>query len=295
MPSNPQAFRDRARHLTYAYEQTERHYGEYPPNDDIVPIAAAINAWTLICGCYMGIEQTMKLLILMQLRITKVPRHLKIHDLSRLYPLLDDSKRLVVSRYYGIYRSLHDFDSGGIALDTAEQFIRYVGDGYTSWRYILIDGPAGIPKVHIGLMIETWRALVDIVNSHVSGTHYESIEGRLSNYIAQRVVVAAGEDSAWQRASQDESESIQFKDIHDWFNRNGGHLQAGMRLFDRSKRDSLFSPEDPPLLRDVLFRAADNAVRSPETCAVRRIDLNVFLDRINHGGLVWNSDRGVFE
>ena len=63
--------------MTYAHKQAESHYDKYPPRDDIVPIAAAINAWTLICNCYMGIEQAMKRLILMRREIKEVPPDLK--------------------------------------------------------------------------------------------------------------------------------------------------------------------------------------------------------------------------
>ena len=59
MSNNLKDFEDRAQRVSYAHKNTQRQYDEYPPKDDVVPIAAAINGWTLICGCYMGIEQTM--------------------------------------------------------------------------------------------------------------------------------------------------------------------------------------------------------------------------------------------
>ena len=107
---------DQAQRVRYAYDNTERQYDEYPPNDDVVPIAAAINAWTLICGCYMGIEQTMKLLIRMRGGVSeKILKN--THNLKRLYSLLDPSERDVVAAYYRVYRSLHNFDTGSIALE----------------------------------------------------------------------------------------------------------------------------------------------------------------------------------
>ena len=47
MSNNLKGFEDQASRVSYAYDETERQYHEHPPNDDMVPIAEAINAWTL--------------------------------------------------------------------------------------------------------------------------------------------------------------------------------------------------------------------------------------------------------
>ena len=156
--NNLRGFKEQARLVKYAYENTQRQYDEYPPKDDIVHIAVAINAWTLICGCYMGIEQTMKLLIRMGGGNPK-----NIHDLNRLYSLLDPSDRDVVASYYRVYRSLHNFDTSSVSLKTADEFILYIGNGYVKWRYILAEDDQTMPKMHVGLMLEIWRALADLV------------------------------------------------------------------------------------------------------------------------------------
>ena len=142
--------------MHYAYKVTQRQYDEHPPNGDLVPIADAINGWTLICGCYMGIEQTMKLLVRLR---GGTPQ--KMHDLECLYSSLDPLERDAFSTCYRVYRSLHNFDSGGIALDTADEFIRHIGNGYVAWRYILTEAPQLVPKLHLGSMFETWRVLVN--------------------------------------------------------------------------------------------------------------------------------------
>ena len=295
MFKEPEALKHNTWQMTYAHRQTERHYDEYPPNDDLVPIAAAINAWTLVCGCYMGIEQTMKLLILMQRGIKQVPRELRIHDLSELYSSLDKLDRHVVAKYYRVYRSLHNFDSSDVVLDTADQFIEYIGGGYTSWRYILIEDSSAVPKVHIGLMLETWRALVYIARNYEVGGSYATIEQRIASYIERNVIVSAEGDDAWQRASQDRDGSTDFTKIREWVIRNGGLLQVGVMLFDHRKREGLFSPGDSALLRKVIYRAAKTAVRSPITGSVRKADIAMFLHRIHKGGLAWNEEKRVFE
>ena len=308
--------------VTYAHKQTERHYDKYPPNSDLVPIAEAINAWTLVSGCYMGIEQAMKLLILMRRGIKKIPSCLKTHDLRHLYSLLDESDLLVVAAYYRVYRSLHNFDSGDVPLDTADQFIQYIGNGYTSWRYILVEDSDDVPKVHIGLMLETWRALVDIANHHKHGKHYETLADLLGEYIREGVIVVAEQDDDWQAASQDENSNTNFGDIRQWFHQNGGVLEAGIDLLNHHARRSWHSLEASPRLRQVLFRAAERAVRAaetdranrskwknidiypagevayfqnPATYKTRQADIDMFHHRINSSGLMWNTNKRVFE
>ena len=318
-------FEEATRHVTYAHKQAEQHYYRYPPDSDSVPIAEAINAWTLICGCYMGIEQAMKLLILIRRGIKKVPPDLRTgngHDLGRLYSLLDDSERLVVAKYYKVYRSLHNFDSGNVLLDTADQFIQHIGNGYTAWRYILIENPGAVPTVHIGLLLELWRALADIAMHHVHGKNYETLAYVLEEYIRQGVIVVAERDDDWQTASQDDNNNTNFGEIRQWFLQNGGVLRVGIDLFNRHARASWHSLEAPPLLRQVLFRAAERAVRAAESdratrskwknihiypagmvayfqvpakYKARRTDIEMLHDRIKGRDLTWNAEQEVFQ
>ena len=60
-------FQEHATNVTIAYQETQRQYDDTPPRIDLIPIVNAINLWALICGCYMGIEQTLKLLIRMRI------------------------------------------------------------------------------------------------------------------------------------------------------------------------------------------------------------------------------------
>ena len=324
MSHNLAAFEAETRHVVYAHKQAERHYDKHPPNSDAVPIAEAINAWTLISGCYMGIEQTMKLLIMMRMGVKRVPPNLRKgngHDLGKLYSLLDDSERLVVTNYYKVYRSIHNFDSDTVSLDTADQFIQHIGNGYVAWRYILIEELSAVPKVHIGSLLELWRALADIAMHHVHGKNYETLAHVLAEYIEQGVIAVAEQDDDWQAASLDQNNSTNFGEIRQWFVQNGGVLKVGLDLFNHRARESWHSLEAPPLLRQVLSRAVERAVRAsetdranrarcknidiypagevayfqiPETYKARRMDIDMLHDRIKGSGLTWNGDQGVF-
>ena len=283
--------RDLSHRVRYAYQSTQLQYEKYPPNADLVPIAEAINAWTLICGCYMGIEQTTKLLIRIR---SGTPE--RTHDLEYLYSLLDPEDRNLVAIYYRVYRSLHNFDSGSIALDTAEEFIQHIGKGYGAWRYILVENPARVPRVHLGTMLETWRALVDLVNLRVSGgTSYRTLATILEqDYIMGSVYRDAESDDEWQAASQDENSGVEFQELSDWFQHTGRFLEGGIDLFTHHDRGTGDSMRVSPLLRRVLLRAADKAARGPFPTR-RQADIAMFHHRIRTGGLAWNADKGVFE
>ena len=294
------SFEEQARNVGYAYENTQRQYNEHPPNYDVVPIATAINFWTLVCGCYMGIEQTMKLLIRMRRRKPKMG--CSGHDLVEGYGQLDPSDRSLVSDYFGVYRSLHNFDTDGIALETADEFIQYVGKGYVVWRYILTEAPKDpnkVPKMHLGLMLETWRALADLVEHQVSGLNYpyQTVAGYLENYIIKEVFHDAEMDEEWQAASLDENSGVEFREIGVWLHHKGRALEAGIDLFKHHAQGTGDSIEASPLLRRVLLRAADKAVlavRNPHPTH-RRADIAMFHQRIRGGGLAWNEDIKVFE
>ena len=288
-----------ARNVKYAYDNTQRQFDEHPPKNDNAPIAAAINGWTLICGCYMGIEQTMKCLILMRDGCL-----VRTHDLGNLFLSLDPSERDVVATYYRVYRSLHNFDTGSIALETACEFIQYigkvgkdkgkVGKGYEAWRYILIEDHKEMPKMHLGMMLEIWRALAYLVGHRVSGRNYpyRTVDGYLEDYI-EGVFRDAQRDEDWQAASLDENTGVNFSEICDWLHHKGRALEAGIDLFTHRARGSENSIEASPLLRQVLLRAADKAVFDPPTH--RRADIVRFHHRICGDGLTWNATKGVFE
>ena len=287
--NNLKSFEECALNVKYAYDNTQRQFDEHPPNDDIAPIATAINGWTLICGCYMGIEQTMKLLIRMRGGTQKTG-----HDLVKAYRSLDPSEQEVVADCYRVYRSLHNFNTGNISLKTACEFIQYIGKGYKAWRYILTEDHKEMPKMHLGMMLETWRALADLVGHRVSGRNYpyRTVDGYLEDYI-EGVFRDAQRDEAWQAASLDENNGVNFSEICDWLHHKGRALEAGIDLFTHRARGSENSIEASPLLRQVLLRAADKAVFDPPTH--RRADIVRFHHRICGDGLTWNATKGVFE
>ena len=293
---NLRSFKEQAGNVFYAYEDTQRQYDKSPPNSDVVPIAGAINAWTLVCGCYMGIEQTMKLLIRMRGREPNMGP--SGHDLVKGYGQLDPSDRRLVSDYHVVYRSLHNVDTCDISIETADEFIQHVGNGYVAWRYILTEDNKKIPKVHLGRMLETWRALADLVQHISNDQHsFQTVAGYLKDYIIKEVCDDAQMDEEWQAASHDENSGVEFREIHDWFFKGKHPLEVGIELFNHLAQGTGDSIEASTLLRQVLLRAADKAVQavSDPSPTYRREDIAMFHYRINNDGLVWNTDKKVFE
>ena len=303
MSNDLTGFEDQATRVDYAYKTTQRQYGEYPPNNDLVPIADAINAWSFICGCYMGIEQTMKLLIRMRGGVSE--EILKnTHNLECLYKLLDPWQRSVVADYYRVYRSLHNFDAGNTVLETAKQFIQHVGKGYVAWRYILVEDPKRVPKMHLGSMLEIWRVLVDLVQHRIScpASQFKprTLATHLDDYICAGVFRDAYSDNEWQEAVQDENSAVEFGEVKEWISHKGRYLAAGIDLFIHHARGTGNSIQASSLLRRVLLRAADKACSlvqagGPFRGVCGRADIAMFHHRIRTGGLAWDANEGVFK
>lgn len=295
--------KDAAGRVNYAYTTTQRQYDKHPPNNDLVPIADAINAWAFICGCYMGIEQTMKLLIRMRGGVSE--KILKsTHNLGCLYELLDLGERSVVTDYYRVYRSLHNFDAGNTVLETAKQFIQHIGNGYVAWRYILVEDPERVPKMHLGSMLEIWRALVNLVQHRVSCPDSQfkprTLATHLDDYICTGVFRDAYSDNEWQAAVQDKNSAVEFEEVKEWIFHKGRPVAAGIDLFFHHARGTENSIQASPLLRRVLLRAADKACSlvqagGPFQSVCGRADIAMFHHRICTGGLVWDANNGVFK
>ena len=132
MPDDLTSFKDLAHRVNYAHKNTQRQYDKYPPNDDMVPIAAAIIAWTLVCGWLYGHRADDEAPDSDAARESRENILKRTHNLECLYELLDPSERKVVAHYYRVYRSLHNFATGNITLETADEFIQHIGKGYTT-------------------------------------------------------------------------------------------------------------------------------------------------------------------
>ena len=216
------------------------------------------------------------------------------HDLQRLYRLLNPSEIGLVATYYRVYRSLHNFDSGNVALETAKEFIEHIGKGYVVWRYILVENKRVAPKIHLGLMLEMWRALVDLIDLQSSNGTSKTVDRIIEQEYIMNIYRDAESDAEWQAISQDENSGVEFRELYDWFWLKGRPLVGGIDLFNHYVRGTGDSIRASSVLRRVLLRAAKKAMGGPLPTS-RRADIAMFHQRIRIGGLGWNSDLGVFE
>ncbi len=298
MQENLASLKKAAWHAQYAHEYTQRLYDNNPPNGQLVPqILPAIEVWPFVYGCYMGIEQTLKVLI----RLRKKNSENKFghtHDLGHLYGLLDSSEQEVVANYYRVYRSLYNFDAGDISIDTADEFIQHISKGYAAWRYILVEDHPDIPKIHLGLMFEIWRALAELA----SASQPKPLNQRMEIYFRTEVFDKAEQSEIWESAALDDSSEVELGDIRRWVREQGEELKAGIRLFRYHAKHTLDPRTASSVLHRVLLSAASNAVdqfRLPiEQPEERRFwsrqDIAALYEAIHRGGLSWDETNEVF-
>ena len=131
---------------------------------DMVAEYEAIQAWIWVPSLYSLIEQGMKLLTQ-----SYGTTHGGGHRLTKAFFNLNKNHGGHLTSAYKAYVNLHDY----IPIATIEEFLEQIDsgsyvkkkyqDGYTAWRYVLLDGfPAETsdqPKTSIGAMLEIATAI----------------------------------------------------------------------------------------------------------------------------------------
>lgn len=171
--------------LAEAHRLATRRFHEDPLHPDLIPEYDAIQHWELITITYSGIEQALKCLL--EMRGRTYPRGTEGHKIGKLFHELASEEQAFVSHYYSVYKSLHDY----IPPDTAEDFLKLIGNGYTKWRYFLLCGPP-MPTTNTGAMLEIWAALVDKLTAKTFTDHGpNTVKHRLEHDLFQRVQMAS--------------------------------------------------------------------------------------------------------
>ena len=170
-----------------ALELTDKLWDNSPDiQRDMFPEHEALQAWIWIPGCYSLIEQAFKLLwatregvpverVKNEL-IKTLPRRAQAHNLNMLFEKLTPDDREKIDHAYRAYQSLHDY----IPIFAVKDFLSKTGDGYTRWRYLLLEGMEGIPTAHIGAMLEIAGACVTILtNAHFTDHGFHTVDQRI--------------------------------------------------------------------------------------------------------------------
>lgn len=135
-----------------------------PVKPDLIPECEAVQAWPLVTALYNGIEQALKMLLLVPSNtrfcretLAKSPYG---HDLEKLYAELGANDRGHIEQHFQEHLSLHDY----LPITTAGDFVAHINNGgrqggLVAWRYILIEDISEIPSTSLWTMSEIWDAL----------------------------------------------------------------------------------------------------------------------------------------
>ena len=271
-----------------------------PVKEDLSPDYVAVQGWPLIIALYTGIEQALKMLLLVPPDPPFSPETLKSpkfgHNLKKLYAKLDTADRDHIEQHFREHRSLHDYDTPGFDLDTAERFIAHINGskklrpngkkelGAISWRYILLDGIAEVPPTSLWTMYEIWNAICCRIRRAVFDKQDDC--SRLS----QRLTWGC-EDLISVRVPYDEF----VDDLNGWVvHRNGSLLAAWVELLGKASRDTMHEVQAPDRLRPELAKMADRALKQMASDSADPDEAQLLHRIQTEPDMAWNPTNGTF-
>lgn len=148
-----------------ACKRTRKIAAENPVQPDYAPDHEAAEAWPLITAAYNGIEQALKMLLLVPKNARFTMEQLKKkpfgHDLEELYGVLEPADSDYIEQHFGEHWSLNEYESLNLGFDTAQEFIAHLNtsqpqEGSLAWRYALLDMNVPIPTTNPWTMCEVW-------------------------------------------------------------------------------------------------------------------------------------------
>ena len=271
-----------------------------PVKEDLSRDYVAVQGWPLIVALYTGIEQALKMLLLVPLDPPFSPETLKSpkfgHNLKKLYSKLGAADRDHIERHFAEHRSLHDYDTPGYDLETAERFIAHINGtkklrpddkkqlGSISWRYILLDGIAEVPPTSLWTMYEIWDAICCRIRKEVFNKRDDcsSLSRRLMWGFNRRFPTLVPYEA--------------FNgDMRSWmFHKEGSPLAAWIDLLTKAHGDAIHEVQAPDELRPVLADASDRALKKMASDSADP-DESMLLHRIQaDSNLVWAPGSGIF-
>ena len=250
-----------------------------------------VQGWPLVTALYNGIEQALKMLLLIpsDTRFTLDELAKKYgHNLERLYGELGVDDREHIDLHYREHRSLHDYILEDLA--TAGQFIAHINrsssqqtTGLVSWRYILIEGPEQVPRTSLWTMHEIWDAVCCCIRKASGKNDCFRLRERLAH---QHGVIVTG----WVLGYKE-----QLDDLNRWAaSRDGDLVAAWIDLLVKVSHDAIYQVQAPPRLRSDLADKARIALR--QLSESDNPDDMYLLQRIQDSrALVWDSSNGGFQ
>lgn len=263
-----------------------------PVNPDLSDEYEAVQGWPLVTALYNGIEQALKMLLLIpsdtRFTLELLASREYGHNLERLYGELAVGDREHVDLHYREHRSLHDYIREDLA--TAEQFIAHINRsnsseamGHLSWRYILIEGPEQVPPTSLWTMHEIWDAVCCRIRKASGKNDCFRLRERLAH---QHWSISTGRVLRYDE---------QLDDLNSWAgSRDGDLVAAWIDLLVKVSHDVIYQVQAPPRLLPDLADKAHIALKQLSESADP--DDKYLLRRIQETRtLAWDSSNGGFQ
>ena len=230
-----------------------------PVKADLSSEYEAVQGWPLVTALYNGIEQALKMLLLIRSGDRFTPKRLASreygHNLEKLYGELSSADREHIELHYREHRSLHDYIPEDLA--TAKQFIAHINRssspqtaGLVSWRYILIEGTEQVPRTSLWTMHEIWDAICCRIRNASGKNDCFRLRMRLD----------------YRHRSIDNGRVLHYEGQLDDLNRwaaswNGDLVAAWIDLLVKVSHDAVYQVKAPPRLRPDLVDGAHIAIK----------------------------------
>ncbi len=262
-----------------------------PVKADLSNEYEAVQGWPLVTALYNGIEQALKMLLLIRsgdrFTLEQLASREYGHNLEKLYGELAVDDREHIELHYREHRSLHDYIPEYLA--TAKQFIAHINrssrpqtTGLISWRYILIQGPEQVPPTSLWTMHEIWDAICCRIRKASGKNDCFRLKKRLAH---QHWSITTGRVLHYDE---------QLDDLNRWAaSRDGDLVAAWIDLLVKVSHDAIHQVQAPPRLRPNLVDKAQIAIK--QLSESDNPDDKYLLQRIQDTRtLVWDSSNGGF-
>ncbi len=222
-----------------AVRMTNERWNQSPDiQRDLIAEYEALQAWFWIPSCYSLVEQAIKLLwatrndipvddvrceLRDRLRLHSKPLS-QSHNLSFIFELLPSADQSRIDSAYRAFQRLHHH----IPIETANEFLEQMGDGYTNWRYLLLEGASIMPRTDIGAMLEIASACAAILqNEHYTDHGFFTVDRRVNQEL-HHAVFEVVQDQLGELQSRRGFEGGEFKAE---FDRQWNHISDSIRKY----------------------------------------------------------------
>ena len=277
-----------------ACRRTRELVANNPVQPDYSREYMAVQGWPFVTALYNGLEQALKMLLLSPsnplFTLETLARSPYGHDLEKLHAELEDDDRKHIELHFREHWNLHEYDTHGLAIGTAEQFIAHINSGgrqggLVSWRYILIEEMTQVPSTSLWTMSELWDAVCCRIKRNVSGG-----QGGCSR-LSRRLTSKFDRLVTGRRVPND----VNHDDLNHWHrHQNGSALAAWIDLLVKAHWDAMPEVQAPDWLRLELAKIAHEALEQMASKPADPDDAQLLHRIQTEPNLAWDPTNGTF-